>query len=517
LFNNNQKMELQKRISQWQDLVKKYSFLENMISDKFKQILLGGTTKNIQTVEELIAAANNLSILRQNDNSLATFGVTSKGVEEVSLILTYTPQEIQQFSINLEKLRVAAQALLNQRLFLNKINNAEQLLFVTNEITFVDGNIDFLNLFNPQNTPPSYVQIIMQYALLKYDHNIAYPSVWDNEIKPRWDSLDTTQADINLVITWQARITQMVNLMAQSQKIVNFINHNWTDMQKGFNDKITVLQAALIRANEKRTDLVQNPVEPETENPTGRKQPILTDLSNLPLTAQGINEANAISFNDVRQGNIDDCPVISSLAGLAANNPKLLLQMLDGRDRFTLTSTQGQLAVYNVIVFCRNPQTVILEERTVSVTANFYTNSQGNPVYAKNGAKPTELWAMLYEKALAQLRGGYDGLNYSSPQEMAAMLTGKESIQTKLDSQTDAQIIALLQVQRNITIISSRPNAQQTGQANNFAVPLVNDHAYRFVGLNNDLLNLNNPQGQNHINNMTIKNLRIYFNIITTN
>lgn len=122
----------------------------------------------------------------------------------------------------------------------------------------------------------------------------------------------------------------------------------------------------------------------------------------------GLDERNKLFYygvkaTDVLQGSIADCYFVSALAAVAAESPDLIEKgIIDNGDN-----------TYKVRFFTKkNYWESAYTETWVTIDGDLPTqNNSADPRYAKGGKTQKggrELWPSLYEKAFAQLKGGYD-------------------------------------------------------------------------------------------------------------
>lgn len=107
--------------------------------------------------------------------------------------------------------------------------------------------------------------------------------------------------------------------------------------------------------------------------------------------ASGVLFQNGVSYQDIKQGLINDCFFLVGLAATAIQSPKTIENMFinNGDDTYTVKFFRNQVAEY------------------VTVDKYLPIDSQGRFVYASRGSSynnsANELWVALAEKAYAQL------------------------------------------------------------------------------------------------------------------
>ncbi|MEJ7735676.1 MAG: C2 family cysteine protease, partial [Polyangiaceae bacterium] len=143
-------------------------------------------------------------------------------------------------------------------------------------------------------------------------------------------------------------------------------------------------------------------------------------------TVQGAGDATAVHPNDVGQGQIGDCYLISAMAAVANRNPQLIQDAVVANSDGSYTVTFYERAAWY------NPFDSGYHPVQIRVTGDFPAVN-GNPVFAQPGdgtGAGRELWPMIVEKAYAQWQGGYDriGTGGTAGGPMSA-LTGRDSVQ----------------------------------------------------------------------------------------
>jgi|GEM_PF-2063822 len=160
-------------------------------------------------------------------------------------------------------------------------------------------------------------------------------------------------------------------------------------------------------------------------------------VKNGSLFEAGTDGVNA-HWNDVQQGQIGDCYLMTSMGAIARANPALIENMVKGPD------ASGN---YNV-TFQDKGKPV-----TITVTPDLPLNSSGNPAYAatpQEGGK-AELWPALVEKAYAQWKGGYPNIVHGNSANAMEAITGKKSSSLDVGGATLADLEKRLNAGEAIT------------------------------------------------------------------
>jgi len=206
----------------------------------------------------------------------------------------------------------------------------------------------------------------------------------------------------------------------------------------------------------------------------------------LYLTETG--DSSAISVNDLHQGQIGDCFLISSIGELALNDPSAITNMIhdnaNGTETVTLhEAANGQLASWNTTAF----RTV-----TETVTNVFPNYSVNNGLTQDILGNQKEIWPQVLEKAVAQLDGGYNAIaNGGSPLVALETLTGNATSYTQPAALTLSALMA--DVKAGDLIVMDTLNSK------NLPNNLVGDHAYMLEGVtgtgSSAMVHLGNPWG----------------------
>ena len=187
----------------------------------------------------------------------------------------------------------------------------------------------------------------------------------------------------------------------------------------------------------------------------------------LYLTEPG--DANAISVDDIHQGQIGDCFLLSSIGEIAMLDPAFIQNMIHANSNGTETVTMyeasnGRLPSWNTTSFRPVSETV------TNVFPNYAVNNAPTQDIV-NGVK--EVWPQVLEKADATLNGGYAGIAYGgSPVIAMEELTGQAASFMSPASLTLASLQNFIKAD-DLIVMDTLPNG-------NLPDGLYNDHAYMF-------------------------------------
>ena len=205
----------------------------------------------------------------------------------------------------------------------------------------------------------------------------------------------------------------------------------------------------------------------------------------LYLTERG--DTTAISANDIHQGQIGDCFLLSSIGELALYHPGMISSMIhatgSGSGTVSLFSgLNGQTAGFGATAF--KP---LLEAVTNSFSASSVDNGATQDVLGTS----KEIWPQILEKAYAQANGGYAGIqNGGNPCIALQELTGHTA---QWEAPASATLAALMK-----NVMAGDLVVMDTG-AGSSQFNLVGHHAYMFEGIQTTAgvasVKLGNPWG----------------------
>lgn len=194
---------------------------------------------------------------------------------------------------------------------------------------------------------------------------------------------------------------------------------------------------------------------------------------------------NGVSYQDIKQGQINDCFFLVGLATTAVNSPTTIENMFidNGDNSFTVRFFRNQVADY------------------VTVDKYLPTDASGYLVYASSGSdaqsSANELWVALAEKAYAQLNesgwifqdntNSYLGIgNNGFISEALEHITGK-----KTSASNDLNFSNIINAINAGELIGFGSKSTQVGEN------IVKGHAYALVGYNSQTqqFTLFNPWG----------------------
>jgi hypothetical protein len=209
---------------------------------------------------------------------------------------------------------------------------------------------------------------------------------------------------------------------------------------------------------------------------------------NLYLTEAG--KTSAISVNDINQGQLGDCYLLSSIGEEALFHPKAITSMIHDNGNGTQTVTLYK-AANGALLNTGNYWTTAFRPVQVTVTDQFPTQAVNDYGRAMVSGQQ-EIWPQVIEKAYAQLYGGYNIIgNGGYPFIAMEVLTGQPA------TWSTPTALTLTQLRNDISLGDLL--TFDTRNASNLPYGLVGSHAYMFEALTTQngvtTLTLRNPWG----------------------
>lgn len=198
---------------------------------------------------------------------------------------------------------------------------------------------------------------------------------------------------------------------------------------------------------------------------------------------------DGISPEDVTQGALGDCYLLSALSSLANVQPEVIKNAIRENADGTFTVTFHKDSFFGL--FDRGQKPI-----EVTVDADFPTKDGTHQLYTK--AKDGELWPLVIEKAYAKLDGGYQRVGKGgSPATIWQALTGKSGAMTANLVEGEGSLFRKLQN----ALAEHRPVAASTAPAlkNYEGTGLAKGHVYAILGVSEKagarVVTLRNPWG----------------------
>lgn len=252
---------------------------------------------------------------------------------------------------------------------------------------------------------------------------------------------------------------------------------------------------------------------------------------------------------DIIQGGLGNCYFMCSLSALTKSKGgiKRIKEMItynnDGTFTVKLYRPQKEAHIDSFhdensgkTITQNTKRTTGLELVEVVVSAKIWidklSDSGDEAIYATS-QDSGELWPLILEKAYAQLMGGYDEIDSGFSHEAFEVLTGTPRRSFDFSRGIDRAIEELLQAFQNGSgvTLATPPNMngntavdengnQLRGNAGELIMEtypsdggerIVAGHAYALDSIDNGIVKLINPHGNNHIKNLPVDSLAKYF------
>jgi hypothetical protein len=202
-------------------------------------------------------------------------------------------------------------------------------------------------------------------------------------------------------------------------------------------------------------------------------------------------DISAISVNDIHQGQLDDCFLLSAFGEIARQSPTFISANLihvnaDGTETVSLyLAADGGLPTWGTSSYKPVSETVTNTFSSAGVNNGATQDVVGNQ---------KEIWPQVIEKAVAQLDGGYQAINAGgSPVIAMEELTGHAATFMSSAELTLTTLSSLVTAHDLITMLTPHTGALPNN--------LLNGHAYMFDGSSGSgtstMINLVNPWGSN--------------------
>jgi hypothetical protein len=222
---------------------------------------------------------------------------------------------------------------------------------------------------------------------------------------------------------------------------------------------------------------------------TNTTTPISGSALTQTLYLQESGDTSKVSVNDLHQGQLGDCFLISSIGELAINAPSAIPNMIhtnaDGTETVTLyTNLPGHLPTFGTTLF---------KATTVTVNNSFSAASVNNGAKQDVVGNLKEIWPQVIEKAVATLDGGYSAIaSGGSPVIAMEELTGRAATFMSPSALTQAGLKTMLAAGDLITM--------DTSSQSNLPDNLVSGHAYMMESMTTAangtaMVQLGNPWG----------------------
>lgn len=235
---------------------------------------------------------------------------------------------------------------------------------------------------------------------------------------------------------------------------------------------------------------------------------------------KGEGDQHAVDPHDVKQGALGDCYLIAGMAAVARADPKAIQKLIKDNGDGT----------FDVTLHIRKSPYSRPTPVTKTVDARLAVKGAGRPLYAGLGdvtAEEQELWTALIEKTVAQHKNSYDlisggninghGFNFAGATEL---LTGRTEGYFRTDGMDADTALLTIQIAldegKPVTVDSRNleSDAELTREANGRNVYWNHAYAPEEVDLNGGKLDLQNPWGSDHVNDLPVDLFLKYYRSI---
>jgi hypothetical protein len=190
--------------------------------------------------------------------------------------------------------------------------------------------------------------------------------------------------------------------------------------------------------------------------------------ANLPLWDPGTSQPQP--EGDINQGQDGDCWFLAGLGAVAEQNPQFIRDHVQANPNGTYTVT-----------FYKDGHPV-----TVTVTDDFPkgTNGWDGYTYSHTYGSDTAQWAMIYEKAYAEFKGGYGSINGGWSDVALNDLTGQNATSTGTGGESLADVNDKLHQGYAIASSTQRQWPWDGEMENSPSGNIVREHQYYVQGVN---------------------------------
>jgi hypothetical protein len=179
----------------------------------------------------------------------------------------------------------------------------------------------------------------------------------------------------------------------------------------------------------------------------------------------GPHGTGAPDLDDIDQGDLGDCWFLAGLGAVTLADPDFIRDHVHDNGDGTYTVT-----------FYDRTGDGAYEPVEITVDDDFPVDAAGNPVY--DHPSGGETWAMIYEKAFAQWKGGYGDIEGGWGDDSMEAIYGREFDRLDVDDMSDADLVWQLQ-QQPVTAGTMNP-----AKIGDFVLPWDRDLVDRFDELN---------------------------------
>lgn len=315
--------------------------------------------------------------------------------------------------------------------------------------------------------------------------------IWKERVLPNINALLVEQQDVDRVKAMVKNLQELLQILQNAPKNIQGLYLKWKELAEKDTWKKRMLhtQKTFERTQNRFSSKLING-NPELaakgytyEQPTKKEK----------LYQRGKKDQHEIAANDVQQGDLDNCFLLSPIAALAQNNPddlkKLIKEKADGS--------------FEVTLYLRTDPNSDKRTATTIAVKNEFVRDGKKAAYAGKG--DNELWVQVLEKAYAQAMGGYDAIaKGGAAVEILQVLTGKTATKGKITKAGQKDLFQLFQeaikTKTVVTLTSCpKPSKKENSIILNNKQVLTCNHVYYLDKINEQEIYLKNPHGKDHL------------------
>lgn len=319
---------------------------------------------------------------------------------------------------------------------------------------------------------------------------------WNNRVLPNSKALLNDQQDLNTGQELLAVLKKMETFLTTAPKSVQDIAERWSNLivSKKWDKRILKLQDYYKRSQDRQeTELGEDGNPKLAAGVLDENYQYKAPNKKEELYQKGKGDPYAIAANDVQQGDLDNCYVLSPIAALAQSDPEAIKKLIE-------VQKDG---AYKVTLHLRTRADSMEREQVEVVVKNeFVRDKAGKAAYAGMGDK--ELWVQVLEKAYAQALGSYDDIaEGGDASEVLEVFTGKKAIRVSLKGKVKEEVLPVFEAavkSRTPVVVSSivlKDRAKRAFIDNDQFI--VTNHAYYLSGTDDKIVSLKNPLGKDHL------------------
>lgn len=322
--------------------------------------------------------------------------------------------------------------------------------------------------------------------------------IWGDEILPNIKSLLVTKKNLQTVQEIYNHILEMRT----------FFDSLPEEYQELFEDHITRINKGIWQERLEDTKLKfedsekkKNPAKRADGNPNLPKDKEKSLMYEKPkksaqLYEKGRRDTHKIDDNDLQQEELNNCFALSAIAAIANTDPKLIGNIIEEK-------SDGS---FEVTLYIRTDPKSKERTKTIITVKREFLAPKGSGRASVGKGDFNELWPKVLDRAIAEAFGGYDVLdNKGFSEEVLQMLTGKTVTEVKIASKTKEELLVIFEqaiANKKAVTIGSIPSPNGKDEATDKADEqrLYYSHTYYLEQVNQNKIELKNPQGKRHLN-----------------